>query len=198
MLQYLFKIRIVTVSFGLSSFIFVKFLGPVPPPPSSTRLQAPYPFDVPNISLARPAISGTNIPLSEQSPLSKRPGFFRPPSSPPWNKRRPPNRRPPIPAYKPMPPLPSDLISLTSDKPIDDILTLDFGPHLESSEKENLDNEENLNIKEHLNSVDNYHKSNTNNILNVSSEIDKEIADFEKNKEKVLIIHYLSRLSQAS
>lgn len=139
------------------------------------------------MSPLRPAVTGTNIPLSEQSPLSKRPGFYRPVTGPPWNRRRPPNRRPSIPPYKPMPPLPSDLISLTSDKPTDDIFTLDFGPHLETSESENAEDHEGMNVNEHMDDFNNHHDMTKNNIPEVSTEIDKEIADFERNKEKVCL-----------
>lgn len=135
------------------------------------------------MSPARPAITGTNIPLSEQSPLSKRPGFYRPATGPPWNRRRPPNRRPSIPPYKPMPPLPSDMISLTSAKPTDDIFTLDFGSHLESSENGNIDHGH-----MHFEDMENNNRHEiTTNIIHVKSQIDKEIADFEKNKEKVIL-----------
>lgn len=162
----------------------------MPPPLSATRLPTPYPFDMPNMSPARPAISGTNIPLSEQSPLSKRPGFYRPQTSPPWNRRRPPSRRPSIPPYKPMPPIPSDLISLTSDKPDEDILTLDFGPHLESSGTENVEDHQNPVMEENM--AENFHNNNemtTNNILEMPTEVNKEIAEFEKNKEKVSYVN---------
>lgn len=136
------------------------------------------------MSPIRPAISGTNIPLSEQSPLSKRPGFYRPATNPPWNRRRPPSRRP-IPPYKPMPPIPSDMISLTSDKPIEDILNLDFGPHLETSESGNIEDQANGNMEEHLEQDYNRPGVTTVKFVEKPSEIDKEIAEFEKNKEKV-------------
>lgn len=78
-----------------------------------------------------------------------------------------------------------DMISLTSDKPTDDIFTLDFGPHLEASESQNVDHD-NANFGEHMENNDNHHEMTTNSIFEVSSEVDKEIADFEKNKEKVI------------
>lgn len=144
------------------------------------------------MSPARPAISGTNIPLSEMSPLSKRPGFYRPATGPPWNRRRPPNRRPTIPPYKPMPPLASDMISLTSEKPTDDILTLDFGPHLETSESEDVEDPSNIPLEEeHMENVSDHHEMSTNTIPEVTTNINKEIADFERNKEKVNIYIYI-------
>ncbi|XP_057652255.1 uncharacterized protein LOC130891484 [Diorhabda carinulata] len=100
-------------------------IGQKPPPMSTTRLPTPYPFDVPNPNMS---------PV-----LDKRPSFYRPLTAPPWKRRRPPNnhhRRPPIPPYKPMPPFSTELISLTSEKPFEDILTLDLGSHLSSSVEE--------------------------------------------------------------
>ncbi|KAJ8962470.1 hypothetical protein NQ314_005707 [Rhamnusium bicolor] len=157
-------------------------LGQMPPPLSPTRLPTPYPFDVPhhNMSPVRPFGGPSSIPLSDQViPGSKRPGFYRPVTIPPWNRRRPPNRRPSIPPYKPLPPFPSDMVSLTSDKPMEDILTLDLGPHLSTI----VDEETKITNSE----------TDKNNITELpeittileTSEIDREIAEFEKNKEKV-------------
>ncbi|KAJ8925501.1 hypothetical protein NQ315_009339 [Exocentrus adspersus] len=166
--------------------------APLPPPPilgppplSSTRLPTPYPFDVPhhnNMSPVRPFGGGSSIPLSEQViPGSKRPGFYRPVTIPPWNRRRPPNRRPMIPSYKPMPQFPSDMISLTSEKPVEDILTLDLGSHLSS-----VNGEEDMKVAD-LN-VDKSHVTEsaeiTTDVVIETSEIDREIMEFEKNKEK--------------
>ncbi|RZC35024.1 hypothetical protein BDFB_007198, partial [Asbolus verrucosus] len=135
-------------------------LGQMPPPITPTRIPTPYPFD---------------IPPHNTSPV-KRPGLYRPVTIPPWNRRKPPSRRP-IPPYKPMPPFPSDIISLTTEKPIQDILTLDLGSQLQSNDEEVTDsNESYQNFKKNQTEV----AATTNNILSE----DKEITDFEKNKEK--------------
>ncbi|XP_072390317.1 uncharacterized protein pwn [Diabrotica undecimpunctata] len=159
-------------------------LGQKPPPMSTTRLPTPYPFDVPkpNMSPIRPFTgSGTSIPISDLS-MNKRPGLYRPPTVPPWKRRRPPNkRRPPIPPYKPMPPFSTEMISLTSEKPAEDILTLDLGSHLSPSGDDNEYYPEELEDKG--NSTD-FPEVETD-VVPDTSEIDKEIADFEKNKEKV-------------
>ncbi|XP_044264897.1 uncharacterized protein LOC123011509 isoform X1 [Tribolium madens] len=133
-------------------------LGQKPPPVTSTRIPTPYPFD---------------IPPHNTSPV-KRPGLYRPVTIPPWNRRKPPSRRP-IPPYKPMPPINSDAISLTTEKPIQDILTLDLGSQLQPTEEElNYDGyEENKSNQTFTNSNESSAQSN-----------DKEITDFEKNKEK--------------
>lgn len=131
---------------------------PLPPPPlsqmtppvSTTRLPTPYPFDIPpqNTSPIKPFVSG--VPLPEQivpSGSNKRPGLYRPVTISPWNRpphRRPPQRRP-IPAYKPLPPvkISDESVSLTSEKPMEDIFTLDLGGQLQpSSSEEDITSEE--------------------------------------------------------
>ncbi|XP_023014818.2 calcium-binding EGF-like domain-containing protein pawn [Leptinotarsa decemlineata] len=159
-------------------------LGQMPPPLTPTRMPTPYPFDVPvpNMSPIRPFTGpGTSIPISDHS--NKRPGFYRPPTLPPWKRRRPPNRRPP--PYKTMPSYSSDMISLTSEKPMDDILTLDMGTHLSATGEEGAGMEEGslgdqVGERNSTEVVD-----TTTDAVADTSEIDKEISDFEKNKEKV-------------
>ena len=113
-------------------------LGQMSPPIAQTKIPTPYPFDIPphNTSPVRPyPMHDKVIPVGS----NKRPGFYRPVTIPPWNRpphRRPnPNRRPQPAPYKPhdSPKIPEDTISLTSEKPLEDILTLDFGTELESS-----------------------------------------------------------------
>lgn len=133
------------------------------------------------MSPVRPFAGGSSIPLSDQViPGSKRPGFYRPITIPPWNRRRPPNRRPSIPTYKPLPHFPSDMVSLTSEKPMEDILTLDLGSHLSTTGEEDVKVSEldidRSNVTESMDS--------TTDIALETSEIDREIMDFEKNKEK--------------
>nr|CAH7744786.1 unnamed protein product [Callosobruchus chinensis] len=174
-------------------------IGQMPPPLSTTRLPTPYPFDVPshsNMSPVRPYDS-------KPSHSSKRPGFYRPVTIPPWNRRRPPNRRPSIPhQYKPMPPMSSEHISLTSERPNEDILTLDLGSHLAPSadalshEQMEANFEEDLAADDkegghsgHVEHSEQYGPSeapelSTDTMLE-TSEVDKETAEFEKNKEKV-------------
>lgn len=154
-------------------------LGQMPPPVTSTRIPTPYPFDVPpsNISPVKPF--GNPIPLSEQG-SGNRPGFYRPVTIPPWTRpRRPPTRRPAIPPYKPMPPIPSDFISLTSEKPVDDILTLDLGSQLQSTSQETLDNK-NITVTEEQEVTTDLPEE----IDMPVEEIDNETAAFERNKEK--------------
>jgi hypothetical protein len=130
-------------------------LGQKPPPVSPTRIPTPYPFDV---------------PPHNTSPI-KRPGLYRPVTIPPWNRRKPPSRRP-LPPYKPMPPINSDTISLTTDRPAQDILTLDLGSQLQPNEDEfNYDSYEEF-------------KSNKTETPPANTTQDKEITNFEKNKEK--------------
>ncbi|CAH1956225.1 unnamed protein product [Acanthoscelides obtectus] len=174
-------------------------IGQMPPPLSTTRLPTPYPFDVPshsNMSPVRPYDS-------KPSHSSKRPGFYRPVTIPPWNRRRPPNRRPSIPhPYKPLPPMSSEHISLTSERPNEDVLTLDLGSHLAPSgdafshEQIDANQEQEIplddkegNHSEHVQQSEQLGHSeapelSTDGILE-NSEVDKETADFEKNKEKV-------------
>ncbi|VEN57516.1 unnamed protein product, partial [Callosobruchus maculatus] len=174
-------------------------IGQMPPPLSTTRLPTPYPFDVPshsNMSPVRPYDS-------KPSHSSKRPGFYRPVTIPPWNRRRPPNRRPSIPhQYKPMPPMSSEHISLTSERPSEDILTLDLGSHLAPSadalshEQMEANFEEDLAVDDkeggHSGHVEHSEQSGASEAPELStdtmletSEVDKETAEFEKNKEKV-------------
>lgn len=162
-------------------------LGQMPPPMSTTRIPTPYPFDVPhpNMSPVRPMTgSGTSIPISDHSINNKRPGFLRPQTIPPWKRRRPPNsnnRRQPIPSYKPLPPFSSEMISLTSEKPMEDILTLDMSSHLSSNGDEGsyYPEEEEVRNSTELPDVE------TDVAHESSVEVDKETADFEKNKEKI-------------
>lgn len=126
--------------------------APLPPPPLGqmpppvTRMPTPYPFDIPHTS------------------PTKRPGFYRPVTIPPWNRRKPP-RRPNVPPYKPMPPANLDGVSLTSERPTEDILTLDLGTQL-------------------LHLGENYGGSQEGEVLVSKPLVDKEITNFEKNKEK--------------
>ncbi|XP_022921315.2 uncharacterized protein [Onthophagus taurus] len=118
---------------------------PPPPPltqmtPPATKLPTPYPFDIPpqNTSpVIRPFPMDKIIPVGSNK---GRPPLYRPVTIPPWNRlppRRPPppNRRPPT--YKPIPPRPNlsnDDISITSEKPDEDILNFDIGTELDGSE----------------------------------------------------------------
>lgn len=160
-------------------------IGQKPPPMSTTRMPTPYPFDVPkpNMSPIRPFTgSGTSIPISDPT-MNNRPGFYRPPIAPPWKRRRPPNnhhRRPPIPAYKPMPPFSTEMISLTSEKPSEDILTLDLGSHLSSSVEDGEYYPEELDDKGNSTDLPDMEIHDAQE----SEQVDKEISDFEKNKEK--------------
>lgn len=160
-------------------------LGQMPPPaPSMTsnRLPTPYPFDLP------PPSSAPVRPYGDHMTGNKRPGIYRPTVIPPWNnrltQRRPGNRRPnPIPAYKP---LPSDYISLTTDKPMDDIFNLDLGSHL-GNEHEGGGSEENVTTKsqEEITTVASDLPEVTTNITESSETVDRETMEFEKNKEKI-------------
>ncbi|KAK9886647.1 hypothetical protein WA026_017568 [Henosepilachna vigintioctopunctata] len=164
-------------------------LGQMPPPaPSSspTRMPTPYPFDLP------PPSSSPVRPFGDHVIGNKRPGIYRPTIIPPWDKRysqrRPGmgNRRPTsIPPYKP---LPSDFVSLTSEKPMEDILNLDLGSHLGSSH-ESVENE-NITQKRPTtepSSIELEQPEVTTNLILESSEsiLDKETIEFEKNKEKI-------------
>ncbi|CAG9764307.1 unnamed protein product [Ceutorhynchus assimilis] len=187
--------------------------GPVPPPMSS-RLPTPYPFELPNISQKRPYTGISNIPLSDQvMPGSKRPGFYRPVTIPPWNRRRPTKRpNPNIPVYKPMPHAGnSDTVSLTSEKPMDDIFTLNMGTQFEEPEQADTSYEvqeedhdhgqdisgtrdeelelpaendsDNKTVSEKVN--EGLAEAVTSSIkLEQSENMDQETSDFEKNKEK--------------
>lgn len=74
---------------------------------------------------------------------NSRPGFYRPITISPWE--RPPPRRPslphrrPLPSYNPMllPRPAEDTISITSERPMEDILNLDLGENIELSNEEN-------------------------------------------------------------
>ncbi|KAH1006455.1 hypothetical protein HUJ05_007190 [Dendroctonus ponderosae] len=85
---------------------------PMAPPPLGPMVtRAPYPFDLPP----------SNI-------------FYRPVTNPPWHRRRPTKRpNPDIPPYRPLASMANpDAFSFTSEKPMEDILTLDLGsqfPH---------------------------------------------------------------------
>ncbi|XP_066249149.1 uncharacterized protein pwn isoform X2 [Euwallacea similis] len=132
---------------------------PLPPPPMSTR--HPYPFDLPpnNMSPKRP-YGGTGIPLGAEGG-GKRPGFYRPVTIPPWHRRRPSKRpNPNIPHYRPMPTMSnSDLISLTSEKPQEDILTLDLGSQFEGPHDNPHDNShENAHNSPHESPKDSSHE----------------------------------------
>lgn len=77
----------------------------------------------------------------------------------------------------------TDIISLTTEKPMEDILNLDLGSHLAPSGEDTLDIEE---------SVEDVNKRNMTGSMETTtetevgtSEIDRENAEFEKNKEKV-------------
>lgn len=121
----------------------------------------------------------------------KRPGFYRPVTIPPWS--RPPyrkpgsNRRPLHPPYKRIPPYNPDSsdVSITSDRPSEDILTLDLGSQLEST----IENEEGNGTEEDLNtqqsSIEEFPVEDvTEAVVNTTEVQDKEILEFEKNKEK--------------
>lgn len=168
-------------------------LGQLPPPVSTTRMPTPYPFDIPpqNTSPVRPYVNGMPLPEQLVPQSSKRPGFYRPVTIPPWNRpshRRPaPQRRPP---YKPLPPYKPDSaqVSITSDKPNEDILTLDLGSHLESLSESSEDVRVNVTEEEQLNT-----NSSNEDIPEVTTEVvtenstqveDRETMEFEKNKEK--------------
>lgn len=174
---------------------------PIPPPPlgqmqlpvTSTRMPTPYPFDIPpqNTSPVRPHINGVPLPEQLVPSTSKRPGIHRPVTIPPWNRpphRRPlPHRRPTIPHYKPLPPYNGDSaqISITSDKPEEDILTLDLGSQLEPS----LSHEDDFG---HANDTSNSEKVEDEEVEKTTiaveryelEEPDNETLEFEKNKEK--------------
>lgn len=143
-------------------------IGQMPPPVSSTRIPTPYPFDVPpsNVSPKRPP-----IPISEQViPNGKRPSFYRPVTIPPWNRPRRPGTRKPIPAYKP---LPSDMISLTSEKPMEDILTLDLGTHLESVNSGEITSNETMIDEKLTNGTDTPEEVSLDSSENEENELDE-------------------------
>lgn len=107
------------------------------PPVAPTRMPTPYPFDVPpqNTSPLK-----TYPPYQEQIVSlggNGRPAFYRPATSPPWRRhpdRRPAPQRRPVTNYKPYHQRPpEDTISITSEGPLEDILTLDLGSELEPS-----------------------------------------------------------------
>lgn len=167
-------------------------LGQMPPPVATTRMPTPYPFDIPpqNTSPVRPFVNGVPLPEQIVPQSSKRPGFYRPVTIPPWN--RPSHRRPGLqrrPPYKPLPPYKPDStqVSITSDKPTEDILTLDLGSHLESlsgSEeiKSNGTDEEQFNTgsyNEEMPEVTTETVSENSTVVE-----DRETIEFEKNKEK--------------
>ncbi|KAK9685460.1 Calcium-binding EGF domain [Popillia japonica] len=157
--------------------------APLPPPPldqmtppvSPTKMPTPYPFDIPphNTSPVRPFPIDKIIPLGNNKrppiyrpkiiPLgnNKRPPIYRPPMPPPWN--RPPSRRPlpgrrPIPPHKPLPArIPEDRISITSEKPIGDILEF----NIEHELKPSMEPEFNENVSEDI-STDLPNKSEEN------------------------------------
>lgn len=165
---------------------------PLPPPPPTNqkpppvtigpmRMPTPYPFDLPppvnqNTSPARPINhNGPNGPNQNQN--TKRPGLYRPVTIPPWSRppyRRPfPPRRPtPIPPYQPKP---EETISLTSERPGEDILTLDLGSEMISSFEEHKDS--NVGITTPMPTAS--EPSEPNEPLEDNSE-----KEFEKNKEK--------------
>lgn len=127
--------------------------APLPPPPlemtppvSPTKMPTPYPFDLPphNTSPIRPFPMDKIIPLGT---TNKRPPIYRPPVPPPWN--RPPGRRPipsrrPIPPHKPLPPrIQEENISITSEKPVEDILEFNIEHELRPSiESESVETEQ--------------------------------------------------------
>ncbi|CAG9860551.1 unnamed protein product [Phyllotreta striolata] len=163
-------------------------LGQMPPPAvSTTRLPTPYPFDVPhpNMSPVRPITgSGTSIPISDHTTVKKRPGYLRPQAIPPWKRRRPPNsnnRRPSIPPYKPVPHFSSEMISLTTEKPVEDILMLDLSSQLSSSTEEGMYNQEDEDLRNSTDSPE----EDVSGANQESTEVDKELAVFDKNKEKI-------------
>ncbi|XP_050296688.1 uncharacterized protein LOC126736402 [Anthonomus grandis grandis] len=169
---------------------------PLPPPPMTnmsppmtTRPPTPYPFDLPPANMSPKRPYGGTIPISE----SKRPGFYRPVTIPPWNRRRPTKRplNPNVPAYKPMPPMSnSDMVSLTSEKPTEDILTLDLGGHIENTaqgeaygeELEGGTKDEEFDLPESKNDTE--LSAHVMLQSSVEDSLDQETADFEKNKEK--------------
>lgn len=167
-------------------------LGQMPPPVSSTRMPTPYPFDIPpqNTSPVRPHINGVPLPEQLIPSSSKRPGIYRPVTIPPWSRpphRRPlPHRRPTIPHYKPLPPYngESAQISITSDRPAEDILTLDLGAQLEPSSTQE---EVNSTVNNEKESEDEEEVTTAIEALEVEESTiipDKETLEFEKNKEK--------------
>lgn len=174
-------------------------LGQMPPPVSSTRMPTPYPFDIPpqNTSPVRPYVNGIPLPEPVIPASSKRPGVYRPVTIPPWSRpphRRPlPHRRPTIPHYKPLPSYNPDSaqISITSDKPAEDILTLDLGAQLEpasghddeysnytNSEKDIANKEETDETVEETTIADQHDAEETTVVP------DQETLEFERNKEK--------------
>ncbi|CAH0551973.1 unnamed protein product [Brassicogethes aeneus] len=149
-------------------------LGQKPPPPSSTRMPTPYPFDVPPNNISPVQTFGNPIPISGEQ-IGTRPAFYRPVTMRPWNNRRP-TRRPTIPSYKPLPAIPSDYISLTSEKPMEDIFNLDMGSQLQSNSQESMENTGKPTTSPE--------EGTTNIELEETMEMDNETAEFEKNKEK--------------
>lgn len=165
--------------------------GPVPPP-VSTRPPAPYPFEIPpsNVSPKRPYPGKPGNGISETG--NGRPGFYKPPTAPPWNRRRPTKRpNPYVPPYKPLPSMTdTDLVSLTSELPTDDILTLNLdsqlGIHSETDEQSFDDDTLGEKIDGNLTKDDpqTLLPQDLNKDQQTSEAIDKENAAFEKNKEK--------------
>lgn len=136
-------------------------LGQMTPPVVPTRMPTPYPFDIPHTS-----------------PV-KRPGIYRPLTIPPWNRRKP--TRKPITSYVPIPPGNPVEVSLTSEKPLQDILTLDLGVHLQPQMEDEIKVENNINLDSF--EVNKINMTDENVTFNSTSE-DEDIAHFEKNKEK--------------
>lgn len=158
-------------------------LGQMPPPVSTTRMPTPYPFDIPpqNTSPVRPFVNGVPVPEQIVPQTGKRPGFYRPVTIPPWNRRRPPPHRRPPPPYKPIPTYAGNSdVSITSEKPNEDILTLDLGSQLESMQANEEVGGSNGTEDTAEDVVD-----ITTEAVDVSTAMeDKEILEFEKNKEK--------------
>ncbi|XP_076259530.1 calcium-binding EGF-like domain-containing protein pawn isoform X2 [Rhynchophorus ferrugineus] len=156
------------------------------PMPVSTRPPAPYPFEIPppNVSPKRPYPGNPG-----SSEVNGRPGFYKPITPPPWNRRRPTKRpNPYIPPYKPMPSMPD---AEPSEAPMEDILTLDLGSHLENSEDEGDVSDNDKLGENNKQTSDTINPDATDKLVpdpsidtELPEQIDKENEQFEKNKEK--------------
>ncbi|XP_060537109.1 uncharacterized protein LOC132708653 isoform X2 [Cylas formicarius] len=154
-------------------------LGPVPPP-TSTRPPTPYPFELPFTSQApkRPYLGNTG--MSDKVMPGKRPTLYRP-TVHNWihpTTRKPQNK--PIGAH-----MPSDImISMTSDKPVDDILTLDLDTQLQDDETKNTESKLEETVTNQENRTLESNNATTQNKTSQWETIDQETEYFEKNKEK--------------
>lgn len=114
--------------------------------------------------------------------------FYRPTTRLPWNKRRPVKRpNPDIPHYKPMPPMSqSDIVSLTSERPNEDILTFTLGSQFEGTHSgdEYMEQDSDFEDTKVEGVGANQNESNPQDEATTNQNTE-DITDFEKSKEKI-------------